>query len=454
MTPRWSYVLSWSAVAALALVVLPLLARNLLAIPVLAPLDPNEGWNAAHAIAAITGRVLYPPPGALMVNNYPPLSFYIVGALARARGDFVVAGRVIAMLAFLATAAGIVLVLRTFACGVRDIALAVLFFAAVMLVASDYVGMDDPQMLGHALQIAALAVLLRNRLVAAALLFAISLFIKHNLLAMPIAAAAWLAFQDRRAAGTFVLWGIAFTLAGLIGFQLSYGTGLFTQLTSVRLNSFANLGDGASRLWWAALPVAALLSLRDGNASLFASLYAGIALALGLLFSAGDGVDANAFFDLAIALSLALGLCGQRSIRPWLAAAAAPPLLVFLAFTFADNNFFFTRDFAVQSARDIAFLKSRPGPALCDQLSLCLWAGKAAEMDVFNVGEQILARARDPAPIAALIAGRSFGVLQLQDPGALGPQVAAAIAKNYRADHNDDNGFFLVPRERAVRPAP
>ena len=455
MTPRWSHALSWSAVAALALVVLPLLVRNLLAIPVLAPLDPNEGWNAAHAIAAITGRRLYPSPGALMVNNYPPLSFYIVGALARLRGDFVVAGRVIALLSFLATATGIAIVLRTFSCGVRDTALAVLFFAAVLLIASDYVGMDDPQMLGHAVQVAALALMLRSRLVVAALLFAVSLFIKHNLLAMPMAGAAWLAFQDRRAAGAFVLWGIAFTLAGLIGFQLSYGTGLLTQLSSVRLNSFANLGGGILRLWWAVVPLAALVSLRDDNASLLASLYGGIALALGLLFSAGDGVDANAFFDLAIALSLALGLCAARSIRPWLAAAAAPPLLVFLAFNFADNNFFFTRDFAAQSARDIAFLKSRPGPALCDQLSLCLWAGKAAEMDVFNVGEEILAGARDPAPIAALIAAHSFAVLQLQDPSALGPQVAAAIVKNYRADHSDDNGFFLVPRRRQpVRPVP
>ena len=28
-----------------------------------------------------------------------------------------------------------------------------------------------------------------------------------------------------------------------------------------------------------------------------------------------------------------------------------------------------------------------PGPALCEMLSLCYWAGKRAEVDVFNLGQ-------------------------------------------------------------------
>ena len=63
--------------------------------------------------------------------------------------------------------------------------------------------------------------------------------------------------------------------------------------------------------------------------SLFCSIYAAAALLLGLVFAAGDGVDANAFFDLGIALSLALGLVVERGRWPVLAAASALPLLVF-----------------------------------------------------------------------------------------------------------------------------
>ena len=78
--------------AVLALAAAALLARDIIAVPAHVPLDPNEGWNAYHALAAMAGRGLYPPPGALMINNYPPLSFFLVGALGRITGDMIVAG--------------------------------------------------------------------------------------------------------------------------------------------------------------------------------------------------------------------------------------------------------------------------------------------------------------------------------------------------------------------------
>jgi hypothetical protein len=48
--------ISEASLAVLLLAVLPLFIRNLLAIPVMAPLDPNEGWNAAHTLALMAGR--------------------------------------------------------------------------------------------------------------------------------------------------------------------------------------------------------------------------------------------------------------------------------------------------------------------------------------------------------------------------------------------------------------
>ena len=167
---------------------------------------------------------------------------------------------------------------------------------------------------------------------------------------------------------------------------------------------------------------------------------------LGLGFAGGDGVDANVFFDLGIALALTLGLAMDRGRWPELAAASVLPLVLFLGVTFHDNNFFFTRAFRAQVPGDIAFLKARSGPALCDQLSLCLWAGKRAEVDVFNVGEAIKTGARDPKPLMQLIATRHFATLQLNDLDALGPQIRAAIAAHYHLDHSDDNGAFLIPR--------
>jgi hypothetical protein len=163
---------------------------------------------------------------------------------------------------------------------------------------------------------------------------------------------------------------------------------------------------------------------------------------VGLAFSAGDGVDVNIFFDVCVACALALGLVAETNSTR--AALCALPLPLMLIAGFHDNNFFFTPAFRSVSARDIAFLKSHPGPALCDQLSLCLWAGKDAQVDVFNTGEQIKTGARDPAALTRLIAARHFAVLQLQDLDGLGP-VRGTIERYYRADHSDDNGTFFTP---------
>src|SRR4051812_49015163 len=142
--------LSWAVWGLVALAAMGLLVRNVLAIAVLAPLDPNEGWNAAHALSLMTNGALYPPPGSLMINNYPPLSFYAVGMVGMLTGDMVIAGRLLSLLSFLLVCGAIALVCKQMACGTPARLCAALFFAALLLIGSDYVAMDDPQLLGHA----------------------------------------------------------------------------------------------------------------------------------------------------------------------------------------------------------------------------------------------------------------------------------------------------------------
>ena len=80
---RLSDILLKLALMAAAFMCAALLLRDTLAIGLHVPLDPNEGWNAYHALAATAGATLYPQPPDLMANNYPPLSFYLIGALTR-----------------------------------------------------------------------------------------------------------------------------------------------------------------------------------------------------------------------------------------------------------------------------------------------------------------------------------------------------------------------------------
>lgn len=46
-------------------------------------IENNEGWNAYFADAAMGKMPLYPSASQLITNNYPPLSFYIVGSIGR-----------------------------------------------------------------------------------------------------------------------------------------------------------------------------------------------------------------------------------------------------------------------------------------------------------------------------------------------------------------------------------
>ena len=454
-------------IALFAMVSLAWLWRVMAVVGMRVPLDPNEGWNAYHATAAITGRALYPGADAYLVNNYPPLSFYVVGMLSRVTGDAIVAGRSVSLAAFLFAAIGIGQAARRMGCRLIEAATASLLFAAWLLVGSDYVGMDDPQLLGHAIEIGALLLVLRGRVsdIAAAFLFVVALFVKHNLVAMPFAVAFWLALEDRARALRFAAAGAAFLIVGLILFRIAFGSSLFSHLASARLYMWGLLAQNV-RAWlvWGAIPIAIVATLaalhRHDRFVAFCALYAALAFALGVAFAGGAGVDVNVFFDAAIALSLGAGLALNRFAPrgPGWTPCVASALVLALGFGLyqASNESWSDPDFwshpmadeAAQTRDDIAFLRARRGPALCESLSLCYWAGKEPEVDTFNVGQELATGARpDDDLIRSIEAHRYSGMaFDTLEPFALGPRVRSAVLKAYRADHADDIGAFFVPR--------
>ncbi|HEY2446103.1 MAG TPA: hypothetical protein VGI20_10225 [Rhizomicrobium sp.] len=439
------------------------------------PLDPNEGWNAFHTAAAMAGHGLYPAPESFMINNYPPLSFYAVGELGKWLGDDIIAGRAISLASFVSVCASIGWAVRQMG-GMRLAALfSALFFAGVLLLASDYVGMNDPQLLGHAIQLAALIVLLRDRksrlvIFASAALFVAGWFVKHNLFALPLAALVWLALYDRRNALKFAASMIALLTFGLLAFRVSFGINLLAQLDSARTYFLRLLYDNLTS-WLAvgSIPLAALagLSIRrrsDPNVVLVA-LYAALSVISGAYFLGGAGIDVNAMFDADIALALAAGLALGALLRGpgplthltgrALAVGCMAPLAVMaLANSDAhDAGYWFhpMQDEAALASRDIAFLRAHPGPAMCESLAFCYWAAKPAEVDVFNLDQQLAAHGRNAAPFLRLLDAHRFAAIELDEikPFPLPPDMEAAIRRDYTIDHIDDEGVFLVPRSRA-----
>jgi hypothetical protein len=138
---------------------------------------------------------------------------------------------------------------------------AALLFVACVMLTSDYAGMNDPQLLGQAVSLWGLVVALRQppcarAMVVSALLCVLAIFVKHNLVLLPLSLAAWLLLADRRRAGTFIASGAIFALIGLGLFRTAFGTTLFHQISSQRLYSAGNAVVAiANWLPWAAVPL-------------------------------------------------------------------------------------------------------------------------------------------------------------------------------------------------------
>jgi hypothetical protein len=431
-------------------------------LPLQFPYDPNEGWNAYHTAALMAGHALYPGPDAYLVNNYPPLSFYGVGLIGLLVGDNIIAGRIVSLLAVAAIAMAMTVFARRNGVSRSISLLAPLWFVTGLLVTTDYVGMDDPQLLAHAVSLAGLLVLTRNSrhsVAAAAALFVAAFFVKHAVVALPIAAFLWLLIEDRRRALQLAGYGFAFVAAGLIAFRLGYGVSLFAVVATARGYSLDQLTTALMHwLSWtgpAILALALLAWLVRESAVRFSALYAAVAIVIGTYFLGGAGVDPNVMFDADIALGLGLALAVQKLggwKRPLVAAVMVAPLFVMTAaskeWQAANLDFNIVKEEAFIAHGDIAFMAAQKGPGLCEMLAFCYWAGKPVAVDMFNVGQAFETGARSDAEVARAVEAKRYAVIQF-DPGepyALGENVYQALMKSYRLHHSDDFGTFYVPK--------
>src|ERR1700755_3077980 len=107
------------------------------------------------------------------------------------------AGRLLSLIAFPVWTLALALTARRLGCTRDEAAFGAALFAVYLLVFTDYyVGVNDPQLLAHAPAVFAPLLLLREprshgRLAASALLFVAAMFIKQNLVAVPIACVLW-----------------------------------------------------------------------------------------------------------------------------------------------------------------------------------------------------------------------------------------------------------------------
>jgi hypothetical protein len=372
----------------------------------------NEGWNAYHADAAMGAAALYPSADTLIVNNYPPLSFYVVGGLAQVFGDALYVGRVLSLLAVVGLGGLIAAAIRQLGGGVAGAAVGGLWFVAVMARSfARFVGMDDPQLVGHVLMMGALLWFMAHdahgkSVVPPVLAMAVAGFYKHNIVAVPVTALLWLVIRDWRRAVLPIAIGAGAAALGLLICIAAYGDAFLANLLTARPYRVMRAINGLGRLQWI-LPALVLWGIwaateRNSRAARFTMLFVAVAFAAYLLQWGGEAILDNAQFDLVIATAVGLGLAfdragatplgrrhGETAARAVITLVVAARLLATLriepALVLFDPDYraqyFANAEVVREEAARIAKI---PGPVACDFKVVCRLAGKPFSYDDFR----------------------------------------------------------------------
>jgi hypothetical protein len=470
--------LYWSGVALIGAAVAAGLARPLLTLTRFVPLDDNEGWNAFFGQIAMQGGQLYPPPGSLIVNNYPPLSFYIVGLLGRLTGDNIYAGRFVSLASMSIVAVNVYAWLRASGSAARVAWLGAGVFASFALTwAQFYAGMNDPQWLAHAIMTTGVVVIWRGNagtraILCGSLLILAGGWTKHLLIPLPIATTWWLMRRSRTAFMTWIACSSLLLAVIGLGVWWLFGPVFFESLPSARAYSVHQAIQETRKTLKAFAPIIALSVLLVPRAfrserNEFALVYLLAAAVVAFAASGGYGTDINMFFDLMIAASICAAL-SVEALWPYRLPAAArwvefgPALTLLLgAYLGYQEARLMPKSWAEirnldalesQTRSDVRLIAERGhGRASCETQDLCYWAHQQFVFDYFNFGQRLIVGKEPATECDAIFDGNRLPLLQLErnklgyGSGQLPLACNAAIRRNYRTISTSMNGLVLAP---------
>lgn len=194
---------------------------------------------------------------------------------------------------------------------------------------------------------------------------------------------------------------------------------------------------------------------------LFCAIYVGIAGILGLALSGGEGINSNVLFDANWAVCLSAGVALNRCQPDEGTASgayrrvgmiAAYLLVPVIAVSAGGRRDWGSASYwlaprsaeAADAARGIDFLAHSEGAALCEDLALCFWAAKPAEVDVFNTQQNVRGGRVDSGTLVRLIERQYFGAIQLAPfPREIDQRVTETLRRRYRIHHRGVSGSYL-----------
>jgi hypothetical protein len=466
--------------------------ENVLAIGFQFERNYNEGWNVYNAERLIQHELVY-DDDYWRVNNYPIGSFLIIAGINRLVHDLLLSGRIVALLSFAAIGILAAIAVRRFG-GERIDAIfgAGCALGFCYLIAPAWIIVDDPQTLGEAAMMAGLVSYLSDRagrlgLLRTAFLVVLAVFIKHNVLSIPVAITLDLALCAPR---RLPLWlgCCAIFAASLLGLTQIVAGGVFIEhLLSPRI--FAWYGTRYHLMKYVRLFKLPLVAMVLGCRLVFPAhrfvlaAWGLTSICLATIFSGFEGASYNMFQDAAVFLGVAAGVMLWELRKAVVTSgrfAGAIPAVVALVLAqpiltrtpsavhelshpgaLMEANHRAEESFLA----DARYISDAHGPAICESLLLCHTAGRPFTLDPFNSRQYILAGKLDETQLIQDIAAHEFAVIQVRADICDDPVEAAchilhypqkfnrftdetlyAIDRYYRIDRRSRYGVFYVPK--------
>jgi hypothetical protein len=442
----------------------------------------TEGWNVFNAQKVAEHQALYPTVYAWTDVNYPALSFHLIAAIGKFIPDYLLIGRALSMLGLVLSAVFAGMIVRHATRSEMGAWLSGFYLLAVFCAdATGRVGMDDPQMLAQAFFLAGLYVYCRSDrkgwdLELAALLFVVGGNIKHNAIEFPLAVLLDLLLSSPRTAMRFA---VDLGLMAAVGVALTRridGAAYVPCLLAARdysaLNSFTQARNvlGPILLPTVVALVMAVYCWRSPSRRVLALLL-GCALAVNTFFCGGRGVSINGMFGSVVAVVLLSGLfiaeISKLPVGP--VRALSPPqawTVLFLWLTIpmivwgnwqTENSLERDRASERRFGEEVAFLRQQPGPALCESLLRCYYAGKPYVYDPFNASRFMEQGKLDPGVMVDQLRKQEFGAIQMKgsvtgkledarDRERFPEPILEAIDAYYHPGFENGYGTIYVPK--------
>lgn len=447
MLPR-RFDLNAALIGALSIFTLVHLIWILFRLPLPLQIDPNEAWNAWHAASAMGtsaggARPLYPSGNELILNNYPPLSFYIVGVLGSLIGDNILAGRILSLLSTIAIGGCVaILIVRLGGAPLGAVLGALFWLSSMFRFAADYVGANDPALLGLAVMMTGLtwyvAQVERDRSILLPLVLIVCAgFIKHNLIVLPLAAFYWHASRRGILPAARAAFGGGVLAAMMLwACHVLYGADFIANLTLPREIRLMRVVEHLNRLQFIAAGVVVwgvwAQARPRGPAVAFTAVWLALGFASYGLQKMSPGVGINALFEMwigaAVGFGLAVPVLVQRAVTEGLGARVALALIsaAVLARLLADPNVEpyrvgsaafrnQIRERVVAMADEIEVVRRITTPVMCSVPTVCYRAGKPFIYDNYATTTRLKTGHLSIARLAELLAPMQL-LVRYSDP--------------------------------------